>query len=114
MKTFIFKPSEVGFSGEIELRRLMYEERLEALDELNIGIGEDGKVVIFDDNMKKTMIKLLKLASKFYVRVDLVYDHEGVREEYKSYEDLSYDYKCQKIIDKIAVIILNNDKLGNV
>lgn len=113
MKKLNYVPSEIGFSGSIILNVPLYEDRLDMLDELNLIEDEEGKYTVSKQSSIKMFAKMLRAARKFYETVDLKYELDGVQESYQSYEDLSSDPKCMKILQDVANKILSAGAVGN-
>ncbi len=111
MKTIKYIPNEAQgsdpkFEGYIELELIPYEQKLAYLEEFGYFDEEGGKKsnMIF-------LIKLLKAAKKHYVAVCLKNLKTGAM--YSSYDDLSYDAYCHDLLQEVAGVVLNGNKVGN-
>jgi hypothetical protein len=112
MKEYIFVPKEcteqdidgvivpASFDGSITLRIPSYPERQEfrgiALSLLNLS-----------DEMKasqsvKKIVEMVEKSKQFYIAVDLKHKDGS---EFKSFEDLSFDPRCESIMQDIAMEI---------
>jgi hypothetical protein len=113
MKTISYKPDQEGFSGEIKLRMPLYEERIDFMDRMNIGVDENNNMKYGqNENPLKTFSSMIKIAREFYVSVDVKHESSGIITDYKTYEDLSCDPKASAIIRDVAMLIFKG-AVGN-
>ncbi len=102
------------FSGSIELRVPNYTERnmLKRLlmkafikdGELNIDAGKTDVMAL----MERTA-ELVEESKKFYISVDIKHVSGS---EFKSFEDLGYEPKCESILQECAQELANGISLG--
>ena len=90
-----------GYVGDIELKVATNIERLEAMEKLDIDImklsqssQDDG--IANEFMTMKNIISLLKMSESYYLKVDLTRSDDG--KEFKSFDDLNNDPKCQGIL----------------
>ncbi len=118
MKTVKYVPAACRgdgrkFDGFITLNPVSFEQKYDYLDELKLKIGEDGKIDMGDTSDKlRHMKNLVRIAKTHFVSVDIKKLSDG--EEFKTYEDLSYDSDCHDMLLEVAGTLLNGFKVGNV
>ena len=121
MKTVKYVPRlcKVGENGEepklegsVTLRVPNYFEKMEYFERLNVKYTDDGSVDLGTMTDKiKSMTDLVRMSEKHYVAVELKNKVTG--EEFKSFEDLSYDSEGHEVMTEVAALIPHGFKVGN-
>lgn len=89
------------FKGHVFLRPATFDERYEILEKTQLEFDSEGGVVVKKGSNPFGMIRTLVDASKkFYQEVDLERIADG--KKFKSFDELSEDGGCDKIIVEIA------------
>ncbi|MDZ4678399.1 MAG: hypothetical protein SGI74_12920 [Oligoflexia bacterium] len=95
--------SPSNLAGEIHLLKPTQVEKFQFIEECGYDITPDGKVKP-GDNKWKTIIKMLELSKKHYVKVDVT-KTDGTKLE--SFDDLHHDQDCSTLMLMVAEILMN-------
>jgi len=99
------------FEGTVKVKLPSFDERFQYLDESQFNVDDDGDVKTSKMDQLKSVRKLVSLSVPHYVEVNLKHKESG--KEYKTFDDLTYDSKCDRILTDIAVQMVSGFKAGN-
>jgi hypothetical protein len=107
--SFIVVPKVEHLTGEIEIGRLTYVEKMKLLKELNISYeGEDRKIIINADPIDQ-IITMKNYVDKKVKRVELEYKGKKIT----NWSELEYYSFFQEIMNEINSMIFEGAELGN-
>lgn len=108
----ICKGENPKFSGEVELRLPTFDEKYEYAEKSNIQFNDKGEVETTNKLAQVALIRqFVKVSQAHYISVSLKKIATG--EEFKSFEDMSYESDLHETLIEIATQIVNGFKLGN-
>lgn len=100
---------EPKFKGHVMVKVPTTKERLENMEQVGIKYNAQGEI-LGELDMISTGGKLVDIASKMVILVDLELIEDGTK--YSSFEDLTYDNKCDSVIMDLGKIGLRGVRPG--
>jgi hypothetical protein len=97
------------FSGEVVIEVLKYRDRMRYGQDISFKFDEKGEVIV-DNGTYESMGKMIEIAEKHIISVDLVHVKSGVSA--KSFEDLEYDPIFDELLPQLATVVFNAGRVG--
>jgi hypothetical protein len=112
-----FKVEKLGFVGEVKIDMPKYPQRIRMFKDLNFSTSkdEDGKIVISTDgdNVMKNAEAFATMIEKSEPHIkEVSVKHIESETEYKSYDDLLSDSKCDILINDIVNFVFSGNTVG--
>lgn len=114
METISFIPEDAqgknaAFEGEVMLAPLSFDQRYGMIEECGFELDEKGEV---GANLKALgpMRKMVKLSKPHIKKVNLV--RKSDKKHFTSYDELTMDSDCDKILIGIASFLMGGNKPG--
>ena len=117
MKTFDVVPSicigeEAKWEGKVTLRKFSFDEKFQFIQGMDVNVKADGSVETYNENQSLDKIRrMVAMSEKFYVAVALKNKVTG--EEFKSFEDMSYEGELHSTMIEVASKLIEGQKVGN-
>lgn len=103
-KVIEYKPETEGFEGYIKIDMPSYSERLKCLKDINFKV-KDGQVAASSDGIE-TLLGLLDVAKPRVKEISIKFNGET----YTTWDEL--DQNCGDLLNEIASLVMNGEKLG--
>jgi len=101
---------EKVFEGSVTIKAPSFDERYGYIDESGFKFNEDGEISGGMEQIK-AIRNLVKSSQSHYVKVEI--KHKETGKEFKCFEEMAYDNRCDPILTEVAMNLLNGFSLGN-